>query len=60
MLEAMSSEELSQWMAYMGVLGEEEKHRRDLVESGDGQVITYGGDDEEEDDDTDGDDGPTE
>lgn len=58
MLAAMSSMELTKWRAYFGVRDEEEQHRRDVIESGDGVVVRYGRD--EDDDDDEDEDGPAE
>ena len=47
----MSSEELTGWSALFAVHTEEEEHRKDLAESGDGQVIVHGRDPEADDED---------
>ena len=49
----MSSQELTAWFALFQVHAEEAKHRRDVIESVDGQVIVHGGDDEEDEDEAD-------
>jgi hypothetical protein len=51
----MSSQELSAWLVLSQVRADEEKHRRDLIESQDGQVFDPRRDQEEEDDEDDGD-----
>jgi hypothetical protein len=56
MLARMSSAELTGWMVLFEVHAEEEQYRRDVGESGDGQVNYYGRDDDVGDDDEDGED----
>jgi hypothetical protein len=51
MLGAMSSRELTQWQAYFMVLHEEDRHRQDVIDSGDGIVIESGRDTDEDDED---------
>ena len=49
MIARMSSVELSGWLALFAVHAEEDEHRRDLEESGDGQVIVTGHDPDRDD-----------
>jgi len=46
----MSSAELSGWLALFAVHAEEDEHRRDLEESGDGVVIVSGHNPDRDDD----------
>lgn len=57
MVARMTSLELSGWAALFAVQAEEAEHRRDVLESGDGEVVRFG---DEQDDDDEGDDGTTE
>jgi hypothetical protein len=57
----MSSRELTAWQSLYRIKAEEQRHQRDIAESGDGIVHYYGDEDDDDDgeeDVTDG--GPTE
>lgn len=48
MIARMSSQELTGWLALFGVQAEEADYRRDLADSGDGEVIVTGRDDDDD------------
>jgi hypothetical protein len=57
MLARISSPELTAWWALFEVEADEAEHHRDVIESGDGQVIVHGLDDDEDEEDRDDGDG---
>jgi hypothetical protein len=46
----MSSRELTAWQSLYRIKAEEQRHQRDIADSGDGIVHYYGGDEDDDDD----------